>query len=359
MRKIIFLLILNLYFSSTFSLAQNFADILGTSHYSRVIRLGNTYTSVAEGTEALFYNVAGLANTNMYGVLFSSGQGFAFFVEDVKAYDYAIISSLPNNFGNIGLSINSLSYKGFYNDEQDENIYSLSYARNIINGLSVGLKINYYSYKSTETHIGTQLQPSISGSVIDLNFGTLYEFPNSVKISDNDKFRIGIQIKNFLGSKIKFSNVYGDEYLFQDFRLGISYKYILDYFYGLEPLKLLFTFDAIYTGSNYDFNMLHPNFGIELSLLDILEISFGRENEELLNDNNENYYSPQHPVNRYGLGLNIPLDYLLSLSYKVNLKIDFSISDWQKINEENVQSDFFSIRKIDDNTFSVGLTFKP
>ena len=341
----------------TANLAQSsFSSILGTSHFARTIRLGNAYTGVAEGTEALFYNVAGIADSKAYGVLFSKGQGYGIFVEDVKAYDYAIVAPLPDNWGNIGLSINTLAFQ-FYDGNFKDNIYSLGYAKNIIDDLSIGLTANYYYFNSSSTNISAEEPYSVSGTAFDINLGILYELPELLKITDKDKFKIGFQIKNLLNSKTDYNNSFDDEPLYQNLRLGTSYKFSpnMDNIYGLHPLKLLLTFDVVFFGSDYDFRIWQPNYGIELTIFELLEVSFGRESEKKIKE--VDYQSPQHPVNRYGFGLNIPLDYLLELSYKVNLKIDYCISDWQQIDENNVQSEIFDIKEIDDKAFSIGLTF--
>lgn len=337
-------------------LSQSAFYSYNTSHFARTIRLGNAYTGVADGTEALFYNVAGIANSNIYGFLFSKGQGYAVFAEDLKSYDYSLISPLPVGYGNIGFSINKLSYK-FSNSDYKEDIYSLSYANYFLECISLGLTMNYYNYKSNQSTVSSEYPFDVSGNTIDLNFGALYELPDLVKFSDEDNFKIGFQIKNLLNSKIKYSSDLEDLHLFQNIRIGTSYNYIanLKKVYGLRPLKLLLAFDAVILGADYDFRIWQPNYGIELSLFEIIQISFGRENEEKLKE--IDYRSPQHPVNRYGFGLQIPLDYLLNLSYNAFLRIDYSVSDWKHIDEDNIQPEIFKINSIDNKAFSLGLTF--
>ncbi len=355
MKKTFVVYIYLLLISSTLSFAQTFTDIIGTSQYSRVIRLGNAYTGVAEGTEALFYNVAGITSVKGYSALFSSGQGIGFFVNDVNNYNYAAVAQLPDNLGNIGLSVNSLSFK--FTGETKEKIYSLGYALNLFDNLSLGIMANYYNDNLSYTNIPTVDSHSISGSAFDLNLGILYNIPEPFKITNEDKFGVGFQIKNLLNSKIKLGDGFGDAYLYQEMRAGIGYRFSpsLKKIYGLQPISIQFSFDAIYQGSDYDFIFFHPNYGIELTFLDILQLSYGRENEEMLKA--LQYSTPQYPVNRYGFGLNIPLNYLLNLKTEADLKINYSISDWQNINEDNVNNDSYDINKIDRNSFSIGLTF--
>ena len=227
MKKIILSVITCFCFSFTFTSAQMLEEILGTSHFSRTIRMGNAYTSVGEGPEALFYNVAGIAQSDFYGALFSTGQGYALFTDAVNANDYSVIAPLPEGYGNVGVSLNHLSFD-WVNYNYDINIYNLSYAYNLTRGFSLGLTINYYTYEFSASPNFDPEVVKVFGSAFDLNYGILYELPDEVKLSDKDKFRIGFQIKNLLNSRMNFDNGFDDEYMFQNIRAGISYNYNLN-----------------------------------------------------------------------------------------------------------------------------------
>jgi hypothetical protein len=354
---VLFAFLLNVQSNNLF--AQEFYEILGTSHYARTIRLGNAYTGVAEGTEAIYYNIAGLADLTGYSALYSNGHGFAFFIEDTRLNDYAIAFPLPNEIGSIGISLQTFTAPNLSSDF-GLDLYSLGYARKIINNLSAGLTINYYHLSANSTSASDpDMLNKITGSSFDINLGILYELPLQIKLTENDKFKIGLQLKNILNSQLQFNEDVEGNYLFQDLRIGLSYSYQpnFDKVYDLDPLKILFSFDAVFQGSKYDYTEWQPNYGIEATILEILQLSYGRENE---NQIKETYsYSPQHPVNRYGFGLNIPIDYLLNLNYKAILSINYSISDWQKIKEDNPEFNPFGIKSIDKNAISVGLTFTP
>lgn len=356
-----YILVLALLFSchSTNIFSQSFYEILGSSHYARTIRLGNAYTGVAEGAEAIYYNVAGLAHLNGYSALYSNGQGFAFFIEDTRLNDYAIAFQLPNLIGSVGISLQTYRSPWFSTDF-GLDIYSLGYARKIINNLSAGLTMNYYHLNANSTSPSDpEILNKLTGWSFDINLGILYELPDQLKLTENDKFRIGLQLKNIINTKLKYNETDEKNPLFQDIRAGLSYMYKpnLDKLYDLDPLYFLFTFDAVFQGAEYDYTEWQPNYGIEATILEILQISYGRENE---NQIKETYsYSPQHPVNRFGFGLNIPLHYLLNLNYKAILSINYSISDWQKIEEDNPEYNPFGIKSIDKNAISVGLTFTP
>ncbi|MEO8232854.1 MAG: hypothetical protein ABI638_11260 [Ignavibacteriota bacterium] len=338
---------------------EGFSDILGTSHYTRAIRLGNAYTGVAEGTESIYYNVAGLANLNGYSALYSNGSGVAFYLKDIRINDYAVSFRLPGKIGMTGISIQTLSSpSNQYNFSMD--IYSLSYARKVISDFSAGITFNYY-YAKIPASTTSNPEPTTgeSASSFDLNLGLLYNIPENLKISSNDKFKIGLQIKNLLNSSLSYRFTDFKAHLFQEIRAGLSYMYNPNFekVYDLAPIMVLFSFDAVFQGADYDFTEWQPNYGIEATLFEVLQLSYGRENE---NQIKETYsYSPQHPVNRFGIGLNIPLNYLLDFKYDCNLSVNYSISDWQKIDEDKGIGYPFNIDKFDKNTFSVGIVFSP
>lgn len=344
-------------FQLTNLFAQGFYEILGTSHYARAIRLGNSYAGIAEGTEAIYYNVAGLANLNGYSALYSNANGFAYFGGDIKANDLALTYGLPDEIGTIGFSFFSSFFPNYNYDDLTVNMYNLSFGRKLFKGFSAGIGLNYYRLKA-EYELPNPLNlEDETGSAFDITLGLLYELPDEMKINYNDKFKAGIQFKNILNSQVNYSNDYEGDYLFQDIRIGASYLYNVEFdkVYNLELLKVLLTGDAVFKGTDYDFIEWNPNFGLEVTLLEILQLSYGRENMKQIKDNVGG--TLQFPVNRFGFGLNVPLDYLLELSYKANLSINYSVSDWDKFDESNPP--FGYAEKIKNNSFSVGIIITP
>ncbi len=366
MKNISFLFVL-VFLTENLSAQGAFTEY-STSHYARTIRLGNTYTGIAEGAEALYYNPAGIANSNSYEFLFSNGIGLAPFVDGTRPYDYAVVTPLPENFGSVGFSAQTLYY--IYFRETQENIFNLSYAYQFFNSLSVGLTAGYYHFHAVpQLSIGDWFI-SEEGSAIDLSLGVLYELPANMKISDRDDFKIGFSFKNFLNSKIKLEPTNNEYFLNQTMRAGISYRFV-PLFPGkketdpilcrpeaIRPIQILAAIDLVYAGSDYDFKLYYPNYAIELTIYEILEISFGRENEKSLSESSNQPLPPQYPVNRYGIGLNAPLHLLFESSNKMIIKINYSKSDWEPINEENVNLPHFSIKEMDDDAFSIGFAFE-
>ena len=154
-------------FITNFSFSQGGAlDIYNTSHFARTIRLGNAYTGVAEGPEAIFYNAAGLANQNSYKFLFSKGQGYAIFAEEPRVYDYALIVPFMKEYGTIGFAVNTLSFE-FFDNKAENNIYSISFARKMLDQFSVGISFSYYIIKMSNASINSST--SVSGTAFDIN----------------------------------------------------------------------------------------------------------------------------------------------------------------------------------------------
>jgi hypothetical protein len=75
-----------------------------------------------------------------------------------------------------------------------------------------------------------------------------------------------------------------------------------------------------------------------------LQFRFGRENEREIDD--VYLSSPHHPVSRYGFGLELPIDKLLDYNKDLSFRIDYSLSNWTKIDESrgNFDTDAFTIQ---------------
>ncbi|MCU7493058.1 MAG: hypothetical protein HF310_16280 [Ignavibacteria bacterium] len=356
----ILLLVLVTWFNAS---AQSGAfDSYNTSRFARVIRLGDAYTGVAKGLESMFYNTAGLAGINYYGAAFSNGHGIGVMLPNkVTPNDYAAVAPLPENLGTVGFSVNSLAFKydGFF--EESQTIYAVHYARKVIDKLSLGISADYYvdNNNSLLLHFG-QLPKEVTGKAFDLSLSALYQFPEAVLLTPRDEFQIGVHFRNVLNTKMSYSETSAKDPLSQNIRTGLSYTFVpsIQKIYDLEPVRFMAAFDAVFYGADYKFNEWKPNYGLELTLLEILQLSFGRENE--LQINNLWDYSPQYPVNRYGFGINIPVNRILNLKNMLELDLNYSLSDWQKVDESNPPY-YIEIQKkalINKDAFSMSVKFK-
>lgn len=365
-KTLLFLLFFTLLSSTISAQLSGAMYLFGYPRFAKAIRLGDVYTGIAEGPEALFYNPAGIVNQNHYSVIVSKGMGAALFIDDYNSMDYAIIAPLPKNYGSIGISINTFKLE-FSGVDNFDMVYSVHYARNLTKFFSVSISGNLYSTKMTNVDFyepdGSYTTKTISAKAFDFSLSMLYSLPRKFKLMKNDDFKLGFQFKNILGSTLHYNETpqlsfeREEPVLFQNMRAGFSYKLIpkLKPIGGFYPVNLLFAFDAVFKGADYDFGLWQPNYGIELSLLEILKLSFGRGNEIKIKD--EYSSSPQHPVNRFGIGVTIPFNKIFKLKQIINLEINYAKSDWQKIDESNGRTIYnlpFS-NEIDDNAFSAEL----
>jgi len=334
------------------------SEIYFPSRFTRAIRMGSAYTGVAEGPEAMFYNTAGLAYNDYYSFLFSSGYGNAFIAEDMNVYDYALVLPVPGEIGTIGFSSVSLNYQyTFYSNfySLSSRMYSLHYARKITDNLGLGISGNYYHTKVNNRFnlIGTEQTSTYTANSFDVGVSALLRI-NENLIEENDRFQMGIQLINILNNKIKWDTD-AENKPSRIFRYGFSYLYNLN-FNDLKIFKLLFAFDLAANGYDYSFIYLSPNFGIELTVIDVFHLSYGRENQDAL----KNYGSFLYPVNRIGIGVDLVLNKIIKFSEDAVLKIDYSSSNWEKITEDDPEI-FFGDgenNKIGRGTFSVSLNVK-
>ena len=360
MKKIAILFLVIFSFLSTSMLAQRGGALytLGYPRFAKAIRLGNAYTGIAEGSEALFYNPAGIANQDYYSVIFSKDMGAALFIDDFGSMDYSVVAPLPKNYGSVGIMINTLWMK-FGSDKNSETVYSIHYARKIKNNFFLGISGGLYSTKFENLQIyepdGTFTIKTISASAFGLSLSALYSMPEKLKLMKNDDFKIGFQFKNIVSSKLKYEEFDQEDVLFQNVRAGVSYKLVPDLkkIYGFYPIKFLAAFDAVFKAADYNFETWQPNYGLEVTLLEILKLSFGRENEIKIEDVYSS--SVQFPVNRFGFGLIIPVNKFLRLKPKLDIKFNYAISDWQKLNETEKGGAFWFGNEIDDDVISAEL----
>jgi hypothetical protein len=326
--KILSTLIITLLLINT-ALTQSIFDSYNTSRFARPIGLGNSYIAVAEGVETTFYNSAGIAFIDYYGIAYSYGHGLQPIVES-KPYDIGLTTPKIFNIGRFALSAHFLNMDDL---NAKSSIYRLHYSRLISKNISVGSSINYY-------YQNYQFTPTIDNTshAFDMSFSGLFIIPNFIFSGDKDLLKIGFQLNNvFSASFDKTDDVKvgaeGD-YLIQYFGIGISYRYIPPWkkHNGFIPFSILFASDYIFDNSlhfdTYNFDKVNINFGIELKIIELLALRFGRENETNLN--NENYSTPQFPVTRIGIGLEIPLIKYINSRNDITFIIDYASSDWQK-----------------------------
>ncbi len=350
MKNVVIFPIILLLFNT--ALSQSSANFYNTSRFARPIGMGNSFIGVSEGVETTFYNSAGLAFMDNYGIAYSYGNGIQPLVES-KPFDIGL--TFPN-FGNIGSLAFSAHFLNFDELEETSSIYRLHYSRLIINNVSIGTSINYYNQK----YGITKLNQDNKSDAFDISISGLFVVDNLIFSNDQDIFKIGFQFNNIFSSKIDEVLREGN-FLLQYFGIGMSYKYILpvNKYHGFAPLSILFASDFVFDNSlNYDkykFDRMNINFGFEFKIFELLALRFGRENDKNLSD--INYTTVQFPVSRFGIGFDFPIHKFINLENNISIFFDFAFSKWQKQDEINRLSNKlipFSLRgKSDKYSFSI------
>ncbi len=304
-----------------------------TSRYARVVSLGNAFTGLADDIETVYYNSAGMANLDYYSVAYTRGQGFAFITNDYVADNIAVLIPVFDRIGKIALSLDRLDYEF---DDYSESLFRLHYAKKIFKNLSIGTSINFYHLSAdsyTEVSDPGSNDRQFTGNAFDISVSALYSMPVRFIPGIYNESRIGFQMQNLFDTEIHYSNELPSESKYQTFRAGISTIMIPKFpkINSLNPLKVIIVADAVFYGSNYNFDVWQPNYGIEIKIFEILNLRYGRENEEEI----KNYYdySPQHPVSRYGFGVEFPIHKFISEYERLMLSFDYSYSDWDKLDE--------------------------
>jgi hypothetical protein len=325
--------------------------------------LGNAFTGLADGIEAVYFNSAGLANLDYYAASYSNGQGFTFITNDYTTDDFAILIPTFSQIGKFAISVDRLGINDF---NFGYNLYRLHFARNLLDNFSIGTSINYYYfYSDLYSTIANPdgIDEEVNGSSFDLSLSLLYLLPINSINGISSEMGFGVQLQNIFNTDLNYSKNLGLTEMdnsaekHQTLRLGISNTIIpeLKKIADLIPLKIAIVADAVFYGSKYDFTLWQPNIGIEIKLLEILSLRYGRENQIEIKDTYSN--SPQHPVKRYGLGLSIPINKIFKQSKRFELLFDYSYSDWDKFDETkpifNFIGDDIPVRE----SFSLGIIY--
>jgi len=349
MKKLIFLLLgLTSY---AFSQSSDFTDYFN-ARFAKTIGFGNAYTGYAEGVETIFYNPAGLANLNSYEASFSLHDGYAWFAK-MDNNDLAFAVPISERIGNIALSRNQISpdYGGV---DAYSRIYTLAYARKLVESISTALNLNYYQFYLRNPQpilIGEEEETNIR--LFDIGLSFLYRKRQVNKTNWDDSFGLGLFFNNLIDSKHEYS--FGSkEPKAQFFRAGVSYSFspLSKNTIELEPINIVFTFDGSFLLKKYSFYLWQPNYGIQATFFEYLALRFGRQSEFEIKD----YYgySPQYPVNRFGFGLIIPISELLRIQRSIRFVFDYTYSDWNQI-DESIGNSFLDLDRVIRSSYSFKL----
>lgn len=332
---LLFILLISQLFSQNF----DYKDFQ-SARYARTIRLGDVFTGVANSTETVHYNPAGLVNIKNLTFLYSNGSSLPYPKTNYSTQDYIFAAKMPDQLGAV-----AFSYNYFNNVVPSDTsnyqfkLYSLHYGNYLNDNFSYGISINYYS--------GNIDVKNNSGSAnsFDINLSVLYNLPNSFKINEKDIFNLGFIVKNIFDSKYDYSNFNVSGKKFQQMRLGTSYLYNpqLTKIFDRNPLTIMLASDLVVNMKGYKIETMNPNFAIELSLLEMIQVSFANQSESVIKDGY--IKNLEFPVTRYGFGVILPLDKLFNLQDEIEVKFDYALSKWK--NNFSIIND-----KIVDNVYS-------
>lgn len=334
-----------------------------SSRYARAIGMGDTYTGVAEGLEASYYNNAGLAGLADAAAAFSYGQAegspYSF-----RAFDAATALPLDSSIGAVAASYHACnrdySWAGEY---LNFSLLQVHYGRKLFGGLAAGASLNVNRIATDMTRRDEANNIIASGArshaVFDCSLSCLYTGRGFLLPAWDDAFRFGIHLDNALGTEMEeFARS------LQILSFGASYQCAppIRAIAGRTPLRVLFAaalhYDNSLSNVGFSWNVAKPNIGIELQLFDVLSLRGGRENRITLGS----WKTPdlQYPATRVGAGVLLPVSELLGLSHALRLRFDYvhSYRDNQQYMDD-VASYLYDVSHIPRDAFTVQLLYRP
>lgn len=293
-------------------LAQTGFQFLSVTNDARSAAMAGAVTTLEFGSSSLFFNPAGLANTNSnYEVTASQNTWIADISHQAFSFSW---SPLNSRYGVVGLSVQSVDYgeiqgtivvgndQGFIDTEiMQPSAYSIGfgYAKALSAMFSIGGHLKY-----TSQHLGNSLvQISDSLKVKDyqeyayaFDFGTIFK-------TGYKSIAFGMSIRNF-SSEV----TYEDEGfpLPLTFTMGLSMN-LLEVLPEI-PLsnRFLFSVDAVHPRSYPEY----LNIGFEYKMLNVLYLRYGY----LTNRDNRS--------STFGFGIE-----------KFGVTIDYSYTPWTLLND--------------------------
>lgn len=182
----------------------------------RAQALGNSWVSLADGAEALFWNPAGAASATTHDVAFA----YMDYLQGYKARTLAYLQPMGKTL--IGVTLNYMDMKNFdYRDESGREqprigkpvqnfVGSLSLARGFFNqGLQLGAtakyineKLDTYRYTNVGFDIGAKVRPwkwlGLGGAIV--NLGDKDEMPRGLRLGAD----IGTKYWTLTGEYMKY-----------------------------------------------------------------------------------------------------------------------------------------------------------
>ena len=254
--------------------AQSTMNFLLVSTSPKASALGDAYTSIGSGSEAMFYNPAGLAAMQ---TKFDINLNYTGWIADIKYLSGGVAWNL-NEYGVVGINLLTVDYGtingtsltldvgndlGYIDDGEISNVgaYSvgLSYAKAISTEFSIG---------GTAKLVGQNLGVSVLETGSKENNASKLAFDAGVKYITGFKgFMFGMSIRNF-ATNIK-REIY-DEQLPLIFSVGAAIN-AMEVFYPEHDSPLFFAIDFNHQ-NNYSERV---NIGLEYKMFDMVSLRGG------------------------------------------------------------------------------------
>lgn len=262
-------------------LAQSTMDFLSVSLSPKASGMGDAYYAVGSGAESIFYNPAGLSESDR---TFNVVVEYTQWIADINYLAGAASWNL-GNYGTVGISLLSVNYGTIYGTSLSPNTgsslgyvdngtlsnvnaysFGVSYAKAISEKFSIGgnIRIAGQNLGSNNFYTGSSYAGSINNDAAKLVFDAGVKYYTGYK-----SFRFGMAIRNF-SSDIKREAIY--EQLPLTFTLGAAID-LLDFINPEHSKKDALTFAV---------DFLHPNnyserfnIGTEYKLLGIFALRAG------------------------------------------------------------------------------------
>ena len=254
-------------------LAQSTMNFQLVSVSPKASAMGEAYYAYGTGSDAMFFNPAGMAEMN---TTFDANISFTQWIADINYYAGAISWNL-GNYGVVGLNLLSVDYgtiigtsldvqKGYIDNGNVQNVgaysFGLSYAKAVSNEFLVGANVRYVGQNLGQNlfNDGTSVKNDATKLAFDLGVKYITGFKD---------FRFGMAIRNF-SSDITREVI--SEQLPLTFTLGGAID-LMDFFDEGHDKNTSLTLAA---------DFLHPNnyservnMGLEYRLLGVLALRGG------------------------------------------------------------------------------------
>lgn len=286
------------------------AEALGRS---QVTLYGSPFTAMGNPASSAFSNGTDIEYSHMNPNYPFKTNGF---------YNTYGISCNTGKYGTFGFNFMSFSVgeakeNPGYSDINKNYLYELNYSLKVLNSLSLGINLNYYYDKLTDSNNRSR---SIVFNSYYFDLGLLKQF--SFGKSEDQNIFVGLSLIN--AGYMKAKRKYFDDTFPTIMHLGASYEFQTgkSRLHDLRILKLLLCteyMDVFETG-----RFTQVKLGAEVGLFEILKLRAGNYSETLDTEISLGSISEIRQFT-YGAGLELPLNKLTNSAVPLTVRIQNSI----------------------------------